>query len=240
MTSISGSKKLKRQMAPTFWGISRKNKRFVVATRPGPHPRLRSIPSAVFLRDMLKVVYTLREAKAAIYGGGVKVDGVIRKSLHYGIGLMDVVELSNTDGAYRMVPIGGKLLQPLPIPKEEAGKKLAKVTSKVTIHGGRTALGFHDGRTLITDIDAKVGDSCLLEVPGQKVLDIIPLQAGCRVLVIKGANAGEAGLVESVIPGTFILPRRIVVSLGSRSIEIPTDAVIAIGQKEPVVQVGLQ
>ncbi|MEE9565719.1 MAG: 30S ribosomal protein S4e, partial [Nitrosopumilaceae archaeon] len=30
MVSIAGSKKLKRQMAPTFWGITRKNKRFVV------------------------------------------------------------------------------------------------------------------------------------------------------------------------------------------------------------------
>ena len=30
MVSISGSKKLKRQMAPQFWGIARKDKRFVV------------------------------------------------------------------------------------------------------------------------------------------------------------------------------------------------------------------
>ncbi|MEK6930307.1 MAG: 30S ribosomal protein S4e, partial [Thermoproteota archaeon] len=30
MVSISGSKKLKRQMAPQFWGIGRKDKRFVI------------------------------------------------------------------------------------------------------------------------------------------------------------------------------------------------------------------
>ena len=29
MGTIAGSKKLKRQMAPKFWGITRKNKRFV-------------------------------------------------------------------------------------------------------------------------------------------------------------------------------------------------------------------
>jgi len=29
MGSIAGSKKLKRQMAPMFWGINRKEKRFV-------------------------------------------------------------------------------------------------------------------------------------------------------------------------------------------------------------------
>jgi len=39
MGSIAGSKKLKRQMAPTFWGINRKEKRFVITVRPGSHPK---------------------------------------------------------------------------------------------------------------------------------------------------------------------------------------------------------
>ena len=36
-----------------------------------------------------------REAKATIYSGKVKIDGVVRKSLHHAIGLMDVIELEN-------------------------------------------------------------------------------------------------------------------------------------------------
>ena len=93
MVSISGSKKLKRQMAPTFWGITRKDKRFVVTVKPGPHPKNNSIPTAVLLRDTLKLVTTLREAKSTIYDGKVTIDGIKRKSLHHGIGLMDVIEL---------------------------------------------------------------------------------------------------------------------------------------------------
>ena len=65
MVSISGSKKLKRQMAPQFWGITRKDKRFVITVRPGPHNKHYSVPTAVFLRDTLKIVTSLREAKAA-------------------------------------------------------------------------------------------------------------------------------------------------------------------------------
>lgn len=229
MVSISGSKKLKRQMAPIFWGITRKDKRFIIAPRPGPHPHNMSIPSAVFLRDMLGVVYTLREAKAAIYDGSVKIDGVVRKSIHYGIGLMDIVQLKNMPSAYKMIPVKGKLLQPVPVSDDEVGKKLAKVTSKTIIKGGRTSLGFHDGRTMIIDDEEiHVGDSCILQVPKQKILNIIPLQKDCRILVIKGANAGESGTVQSVEEGTFILPRRVVLSLGERSIELPIDAVIAI------------
>jgi len=73
MVSISGSKKLKRQMAPQFWGITRKNKRFVITVRPGPHKKNHSIPTAVFLRDTLKIVTSLREAKTAIYSGKIKI-----------------------------------------------------------------------------------------------------------------------------------------------------------------------
>lgn len=237
MGSISGSKKLKRQMAPTFWGIRRKDKRFVVASRPGPHIRQRSVPAAVFLRDMLGVVYTLREAKSAIYGGSVKIDGVIRKSIHHGIGLMDVVELENVNNTYRMVPLQGKLLQPITIPAQDADKKLVRVTSKVTIKGGRTALGFHDGRTMISDVDIKVGDSCLLRVPQQEIVEIIQLRPGCQVLVVKGANAGKSGQVDSIEEGTFILPKRATVALSDRTIEIPTDALIAIGNNAPVIKV---
>jgi len=64
-------------MAPKFWGITRKEKRFVITVRPGPHPKNYSIPSAVFLRDTLKHVTTLREAKSSIYGGKIIVDFIL-------------------------------------------------------------------------------------------------------------------------------------------------------------------
>ena len=89
-------------MAPTFWGITRKEKRFVVTVKPGSHKKDYAIPTAVFLRDMLKIVSDLREAKFAIYGGKVSIDGVKIKSLHHGIGLMDVIELDGVKEIYRL------------------------------------------------------------------------------------------------------------------------------------------
>lgn len=237
MVSISGSKKLKRQMAPMFWGITRKNKRFAITTRPGPHKKEHSVPTAVFLRDMLKVVYTLREAKTAIYSGKVKVDGVVRKSLHHAMGLMDVIELENVPDIYRLVPINGKLLQPLKINESEKSKKLAKVTSKTTIKKGQTQIGFHDGRSIISDTDVKVGDTCLLQTPDQKILEVIKLEAGCHALITTGINAGQIGKVDKLEEGSFILPKRALLALSERSIEIPTEAIMVIGKEEPVIQI---
>lgn len=236
MVSISGSKKLKRQMAPQFWGITRKNKRFVITVRPGPHKKKYSIPTAVFLRDTLKIVTSLREAKTTIYSGKVKIDGVVRKSLHHAIGLMDIIELENVSEIYRLVPTEEKLLEPIKITKEEKSKKLVTIVSKTTTNKGKMQIGFHDGRSVITETDAKVGDTCLMQIPEQKIIEIIKLEAGSQGLVTRGVNAGQIGKIQSIEKGTFILPKRVVLELGERKIEIPADIIMAVGKGEPIIQ----
>jgi len=237
MGSIAGSKKLKRQMAPTFWGINRKEKRFVITVRPGSHPKNNSIPTAVLLRDTLKKVKTLREAKSSIYGGKIKVDGIIQKSLHHSIGLMDVVELEGITDVYRLVPYNGHLLEPIKINAAEKSKKLVKVKSKTTNKGGKTHLGFHDGRTIITDINANVNDTCLLQIPEQKILDVIKFEKNSRVIVTRGINAGRIGLINEIKQGTFTLPKRISLIIDDKTIEIPANITMVVGKEKPVIQI---
>ena len=237
MGSIAGSKKLKRQMAPTFWGINRKEKRFVITVKPGSHPKNNSIPTAVLLRDTLKKVKTLREAKSSIYGGKVKVDGIIQKSLHHSIGLMDVIELEEITDVYRLVPNNGHLLEPIKINTVEKSKKLVKVKSKTTIKGGKTQLGFHDGRTIITDITANVNDTCLLQIPEQKILDVIKFEKNSQVIVTRGINAGRIGSINEIKQGTFTLPKRISLLIDDKTIEIPANITMVVGKEKPVIQI---
>jgi len=237
MGSIAGSKKLKRQMAPTFWGINRKEKRFVITVKPGSHPKNNSIPTAVLLRDTLKKVKTLREAKSSIYGGKVKVDGIIQKSLHHSIGLMDVIELEEITDVYRLVPNNGHLLEPIKINAVEKSKKLVKVKSKTTNKGGKTQLGFHDGRTIITDITANVNDTCLLQIPEQKILDVIKFEKNSQVIVTRGINAGRIGSINEIKQGTFTLPKRISLLIDDKTIEIPANITMVVGKEKPVIQI---
>ena len=235
MVKIAGSKKLKRQMAPLFWGITRKDKRFVVTVKPGSHGRSISIPSSVFLRDTLKIVKTLREAKSVIYDGKVLVDGIKRKSLHHGIGLMDVIELDGVNEIYRLVPKDGILLKPIIVNDSEKSKKLVQVKSKNTIKHGKTQIGFHDGRSLIDEADVSVGDVCILQIPEQKILDIIKLEKNTLVLITRGVNAGKTGYVNEIKEGTFNLPKRVVIELEGREIEIQANMVMPIGKDKPMI-----
>ena len=237
MVKIAGSKKLKRQMAPMFWGIARKEKRFVVTVKPGPHKKNNSIPTAVLLRDKMKVVSTLREAKSVIYSGKITIDGVKRKSLHHGIGLMDVVELDGISDSYRLVPKDGTILTPIKINADEKNKKIVKVTGKTSMKGGKTQIKFHDGRTLISDELVDVNDSCVLQIPEQKILEVIKLEKNTKILITSGINAGKTGEVKEIKEGTFVLTKRIVTTIDDKLIEIPIRLVIAVGKDKPVMQI---
>ncbi len=237
MVSISGSKKLKRQMAPLFWGITRKDKRFVVTVKPGGHKKDGSIPTAVFVRDTLKLANSLREAKSVIYGGKIKVDGITRKSIHHGLGLMDVIEMQGVPEVYRLVPKDLTVLKPIAINESEKTKKLLKVTKKVTIKDKKTQLGFHDGRNLISDTKVKVGDTCLVQIPEMKILDVIKLEKGAQVIVTSGINAGRMGRISEIKEGTFVLPHRALVDIDNRKIEIPSHSIMAVGKDKPVIQI---
>ena len=133
---------------------------------------------------MLKIVSDLREAKFAIYGGKVSIDGVKIKSLHHGIGLMDIIQLDGIKEIYRLVPQNGTILRPIVIPETEKTKKLVIVASKTTIKNGKTQIGFNDGRSLIDESDVKLGDSCVIQVPEQKILEIIKMEKDSEGLIM--------------------------------------------------------
>ena len=70
-----------------------------------------------------------------------------------------------------------------------------------------------------------------------KIIEVIKLETGVNGLVTRGVNSGQTGKIEAVEDGTFILPKRVILSLGERKIEIPADIILPIGKEEPVIQI---
>ena len=83
----------------------------------------------------------------------------------------------------------------------------------------------------------KVGDTCILQVPEQKILEIIKLEAGVNGLIIQGTNAGQIGTINEIKEGTFVLPKRVDITLGERQIEIPASLVMPVGKEKPPIQI---
>jgi small subunit ribosomal protein S4e len=229
--------RIKRQLAPTFWAIKRKEGQFVMRVNPGPHPGKRAYPLGMVLRDVLKVASTGYEVDRILKAGKVKVDGVLRRDPNFAIGLMDVVELAMGQ-AYRMVPKNGVSLSPIAIEEVEKGLKLIKITSKSSIRGKKMQYGFHDSKTLISDLNLKVGDSCVVSLPPVNITSHIAFEKGATALIITGENAGAVGKIEDIQDGVFSLPKRALVSFDDKSVELPVEMVMAVGTDRPVIKVN--
>jgi len=237
MGKKGGDTRVKRQLAPTFWAIKRKESRFVLRVMPGPHPKRRAYPLGMVLRDVLKVASTMREAERILNAGKVKVDGVVKRDSNLAIGLMDIIELA-TGQAYRMVPKDSALLTTIAIEDSEKGVKLVRVRSKTTIKGKKIQYGFHDGKTLISDQKLKVGDTCMIDVSKVQIKSHFPFENGSTALIITGENAGTVGKIEDIKDGIFSLPKRALVSFDGKSVELPVEMVMVVGKDKPVIKVN--
>jgi small subunit ribosomal protein S4e len=192
---------MKRQVSPTFWPIHRKEAVWSVKPSPGPHPSKLSTPLTVVLRDFLGMAETAKEAKRSINEGKVKVDGKIRKNERYSIGLMDVLELPDSDQSFRVLPEHGGRFILHPISKAETEYKLCRIVGKTTIRGGKTQLNLHDGRSvLIEDGSYAVGDIVKLDVVEQEILDHIDFKPGVRVIITGGRSQGQFGILLELGP----------------------------------------
>ncbi len=242
MARMGKNYKRKRETAPTFYVIPRKEKTFVTNISPGPHPKGMAYDPVTLLRDVLKLVYTRREALRVIKDGKLVIDGKVRRNHKFPIGLMDVVELPATDLVYRMLPYRGKQVHPVEIPKEEKSLKLCKITSKVMVKGGKVQLGTHDGRSFLVEDGNKysVGDSLLIEVPSQKIIDVIKLQPGSLVLVVRGARIGSVGEVVEVRKGSISVKPSVRVSFKGEEVILPKEVVMAIGAERPVLTIPVE
>jgi small subunit ribosomal protein S4e len=240
----SGPRQLKREPAPAFWPIKRKQRTWAPRTRPGPHPRERSLPLVTIVRDILGYAKTASEAIHIINTGKVKIDGIVRRDHRFPIGLMDVLQIQGADNIFRILPEPNRGLTPKPIDQKEAAFKLCKIVGKKTVEGGKTQLSLHDGRNLIvqtreprqkTEGEFLVGGAVQLGLPDQKIIRSVAFQPGALGLVIDGRNQGQSGKITSITPGTHARQKTVRIATVAEEFETPAAYVIPVGTEAPLV-----
>jgi small subunit ribosomal protein S4e len=233
----SGRTKMKRLSAPRSWDIARKQARFITKPSPGTHPIERSYSLAVVLRDLLGMVATQKEVMQVLTRGEVLVDGVHRHDPGFPVGIFDVVSIPKEGKAFRLVPSPDGLV-PRDIVSTEAGVKLCRVRSKVKITGGHMQFGFHDGRSLLDDkLSVACGDTVVMKVPLQEIVDSVKLEKGATALVVSGERAGQVGRIISVKKGTSSREKMVALSLPGGETELPERLIFAVGTDKPAMEV---
>ncbi len=203
MARMGGRRHLKRFAAPGYWPVAKKEYKWVVKPRPGPHPIEEGFPLLLVVRDILKLATTAKEAKRIIFTKKIHVDGKPRYDYKFQVGLMDVIEIPEINKVYRAVPDPYKFLKLIEIPKDESNLKLVKIIKKFTVRGGKIQLTTHDGRNFLLEpgselAKVKPGYSMLIEVPSQEVREVFPPVEGATAVLIRGRRAGYLGIIRSI------------------------------------------
>lgn len=241
MAGKGGSRHLKALAAPKSWLVRRKLFPFVAKPRPGPHPVKDSMPAYLVLRDLLREVSSIKEAKMVFKKGNVLIDERQVKDEKRAIGFMDVISSPQWSESFRLVVDNKGRFVPIRIPVEEVSIKVLKVLSRFTSRGGRIGIRLHDGTCLNVagELPISVGDSIVVSLPEKELKEIIHIKEGVHCFVFKGRSAGKAGRFAGEVPST--MRRRGLIQLqleDGSTISTPKDYVIVVGEQAPKVRLG--
>jgi small subunit ribosomal protein S4e len=197
---------LSRLNSPTSWGISRKGIKFATRVSPGPHNLRNSMPLIVLIEEYLKYGRVRKEVKAILNEGKILVNGKVRKSIKFPIGLMDVISVPDLNENFRIFLDDKGKFMTFPIDDAEKDLRVGKIVSKNKIKSGKIQIGTLDGSSYLVDkSDWKVGDSLLISNKEGKVKEHLPLKKGVKVFIEGGKKKGITGTIEEFKENNIIV-----------------------------------
>jgi small subunit ribosomal protein S4e len=179
----------KRLSAAKHYPIDRKGNSYV-ATIKGSRDADSAIPAGLFMRDVLEYADTEKEAKKIIRKGDLLRNKEAVGDVQEGIGVLDIVEIPETDEKFRVIKNGDNL-DFVPVENDEV---VAKIVDK-SQEDGELVYRLHNGENYRTKDDFQTGSTLAFNGGVEEV----ELEEGAEVLVIRGKHAGETAEVEEII-----------------------------------------
>jgi len=231
------SKHLKRLNASKTLHIHKKENKWTVKPSPGAHPIRKSIPLGLIVRDYLKLVDDLKEAKTIISNGEILVDGIIRKNYKFPCGLMDVISIPKLKNDYRILFDKAGKLAIVPISSKDASWKLCQIDNKTVLRGNKIQLNLHDGRShLIKKDEYKTGDVLKFSFNDKKIIDSFKFDNGTVSMIIGGSHIGEIANIEDIEVIKSSKPNLVKLKAKDNFSTIQ-DYVFPIGKNKPIIEI---
>ncbi len=221
---------LKRIAVPRTWAINRKKRVFIVRPKPGAHSLEMGLPLGVIIRDNLKLAGTISEVKKLLNNNEVLIDGKRRKDHRFIVGLLDILSFPSLNKYYRLqLDQKGKIIL-TEISKDESQTKICKIAGKRVLIKGKLQFNLHDGKNIVDKLDAKVGDSLIVELPSFKVKKVLPLKSGMTIFLTQGKHIGDVGVLKEIkgIEAKY--------TVAGKEIETAKGYLFVVGEKEALIK----
>lgn len=203
---------------------------------PGPHPRNRSIPLLLIVRDMLKLADYSKEAKRILHEGNILVDGKRRKDHKFPVGIFDILSIPAIGANYIVLLDRKGKLTLVALGEEGASRKLCRVNNKTMIKRGQVQLNLYDGRNILTGgrEEIRTHDSIMIALDSNAILQRFAYKEGSKVMVIGGTHSAQTGEIEEIM--TVRSPEPNVVKIkpldGGDSFETIDEYVFVVGEEK--------
>lgn len=196
-----GNRHMKRLASPGYMGLVRKQSKFILKPMPGRHTLDSSVALATFLIEKLGVAKSASEARKAIIAGKIEINGRVRKSNKYPIGLGDIVKIIPSDESYLITVGKYGVFEGKKLGKGEH-KRTLKVIGKFIEQGKKQMIRLNNGNIVHFDKDVSVNDSVIIE--NRKISKVLKLEEGANCMVITGIHAPASGKITEIKKGTAL------------------------------------
>lgn len=196
MAKKGNQRHIKSLAAPKYFGIERKQHKYVAKPTAGRHTLDKSIAANLLIK-ILKLAETTSETNKIIKNGKMSVNDKIIKNTHYPIGFNDVVKF---EGAKSYIISIDRRAKVKPIEYKESSLRVLKVVGKYKIKEGKVMLRLHSNVIIEGDNSIKVNDS--VTTSNNKITKIIKMQEGGKCFIINGVHVGKSGKIISIKKGT--------------------------------------
>ncbi|MBX4211854.1 hypothetical protein KW787_00150 [Candidatus Pacearchaeota archaeon] len=177
-----------RQETSTRLPIPRKGTKYVARAIESVQ---NSVPVVIAVRDMLKLARTAKEVREMIKEKLLKINGRTVYDYRESIKLFHIFEAGKS---YQLTLLTtGKFA----FEETKSHERLCKVVGKKLVSKGKVQLHLHDGSTLISPGNVKVGDSFYIDFAG-KIKKHVSLEKGKSAFVFSGRYKGMKGKIEGV------------------------------------------
>lgn len=223
---------LKRIASPKSWPVKSQPGKFVIKPNCGAQPIAKGLPLGSLLRDSLKIASNMGEIKKILNNNQIMVDGKRRKDHQFVAGLFDLIRLPFGHQNYRLVIDRKGRFVPLAIDQKEAESKICRITGKKVLPGKKIQFNLHDGKCLVGDFGAKVGDSLVISIPEAKVREVLPLKDGAVVFLLEGKHCGDIGTLRKITGNDAVYSR------DGQEIETAKKYLFVVGKDKPLIHLG--
>ena len=233
MGSIGG-KHLSRLAMPNTWKIKKKGIKWITKPLAGPHPLESGMPINLILKEILGYAKTSREVKKILNNQDILIDGKRRKEPRFIVGLMDVLSIPNIKTSFRILLDKKGHIFLKKIDEKESSLKLCKVVGKKPIKK-KIQLNLFDGKNILIDKDDyKVGDSILIELPSQKIINHLKLEKNCSIYMTAGKKVGSVGVLQEIQKDKIVYKTE-----GKDNITLKKYAFV-VGKEKPVIDLEVK